>query len=250
MLKTKIMLLAVAVSFMIMGCDYTAVHIVLNNVTQPAVGKPYSYYVKAAGGSGKYDFSLSQGSLPEGLILNEDTGEIHGIISKQTDWITFTVKAVDAGAPSQNVTSDTRQIQLKAIVTPFDPDQWEPSDDGFDTTTNVMRPGDPAQYHTIDVLDDWDIIKIDLTGVAVGTTVKIETYPVTYDTDTYIYLNTNQYTGDPVGYGDNEDGTHARILYTVLKSEIHYLSIYARGTGAMLGSGLGIGEYYVDVQAQ
>jgi hypothetical protein len=242
-------LVVLAVSLIVVGCKLSPVHIVLNNVTQPAVDKPYSYFVKTIGGSGKYAFSVSAGQLPEGLSLNSATGEISGTITEETDWVTFTITTMDAGVAAKDTTSDSRQIELKSIVTPFNPDQWEPLDDNFDTTANIMAPGDPAQYHTIDVLDDTDIIKIDLRNVPVGAVVKIETYPVSYDTDVYMYLYRNQYTNDPVGYGDDESiGKQAKILYTVGKSEIHYIQISARGTGYMQGLGFGIGEYTVDVQ--
>jgi hypothetical protein len=86
-------------------------------------------------------------------------------------------------------------------------------------------------------------------SAVVGSMVKIETHPVSYETDTYMYLYRNKYTNDPVGYGDDEGmDKQGAILYTVEKSDIHYIQISARGTGPLQGQGFGIGKYMVDVR--
>ena len=73
-------------------------------------GSPYSETIVAEGGSGErtngskpndYTFTLESGNLPDGLSLNNDTGEISGTPTK-TDTFTFTIGVTDLY--SQNIT--------------------------------------------------------------------------------------------------------------------------------------------------
>ena len=43
------------------------------------VGKPYNVRLEAIGGDGVYRWRIVSGSLPEGLFLNEETGETSGV---------------------------------------------------------------------------------------------------------------------------------------------------------------------------
>jgi len=56
---------------------------------------PYSEYVEATGGTTPYAWSITAGSLPKGLALNESTGEISGTPSPPTGTANFTVRCTD-----------------------------------------------------------------------------------------------------------------------------------------------------------
>ena len=58
-------------------------------------GVPYSQTLKAYGGSGEYTWSISTGSLPEGLTLDEKTGIISGTVSKAGKYI-FSTRVTDS----------------------------------------------------------------------------------------------------------------------------------------------------------
>ena len=73
-------------------------------------GTSYQTTLSASGAWGSYSWSLSSGSLPAGLSLNSQTGEISGI-PRTTGSSTFTVQVSATGAPLQTATQ-----QLSIIV--------------------------------------------------------------------------------------------------------------------------------------
>jgi subtilisin family serine protease len=56
-----------------------ALHIVTTSLSNGAVGVPYSETLEAVGGAEPYTWSITSGSLPSGLALDEATGTIYGI---------------------------------------------------------------------------------------------------------------------------------------------------------------------------
>jgi Putative Ig domain len=80
------------------------------NVPSTRKGTSYQATLSASGAWGSYSWSLSSGSLPAGLSLNSQTGEISGIPST-TGSSTFTVQVSATGAPLQTATQ-----QLSIIV--------------------------------------------------------------------------------------------------------------------------------------
>jgi hypothetical protein len=76
------------------------------------VGSPYSAQLQAAGGSGKYGWSVLSGSLPPGLTLNPVTGVISGTPTQSGTW-TPTVGVNDPGPPLQTA----RNIQWITVNT-------------------------------------------------------------------------------------------------------------------------------------
>jgi len=68
--------------------DYTikiCPQITLSPATLPSgsVGTAYSQTVTASGGTAPYTYSISNGKLPDGLILGSSTGEISGTPTKR-----------------------------------------------------------------------------------------------------------------------------------------------------------------------
>jgi uncharacterized protein YhjY with autotransporter beta-barrel domain len=84
------------------------VSLTVNPATLPAAvkGHAYSQTVSATGGTAPYTFSISGGSLPQGLTLNPATGVISGTPTGTGDE-TFTVQALDV-----NGNIGTRQYTL------------------------------------------------------------------------------------------------------------------------------------------
>ena len=74
----------------------TGVAILTTSVPNGVGGFPYHAQLSAAGGSGRYSWSISSGSLPRGLVLNP-SGAISGTPVSNPDGggSSFTVKAVD-----------------------------------------------------------------------------------------------------------------------------------------------------------
>jgi hypothetical protein len=77
---------------------------------QTRLGSSYKAMLSAAGAWGSYSWSLSSGSLPPGLSLNTQTGEISGTPTA-AGTSTFTVAVTGTGAPAQ-----TASQQLRIIV--------------------------------------------------------------------------------------------------------------------------------------
>jgi len=74
------------------------------------VDSPYSASIAAQGGTAPYTWSLTSGSLPNGLSLDPSTGVIGGSVS-QTGAFTFTTEVTDAAAHTS-----TRQFTLSAMA--------------------------------------------------------------------------------------------------------------------------------------
>ncbi|MFC1944869.1 cohesin domain-containing protein, partial [Chloroflexota bacterium] len=73
---------------------YEQLVIVTNSLPDGKMGITYSAVVAAQGGTGNYTWSAPLGSLPNGLILNSNTGEISGVPTTIGD-ISFTIEATD-----------------------------------------------------------------------------------------------------------------------------------------------------------
>jgi hypothetical protein len=73
------------------------------------VNAAYSASITAQGGAAPYAWSLSSGSLPNGLTLNPSTGVIAGSVS-QAGAFTFTAEVTDASAHSA-----TQQLSLNVV---------------------------------------------------------------------------------------------------------------------------------------
>jgi hypothetical protein len=72
------------------------------------VGTDYSAEVEATEGTVPYTWSISAGSLPDGLTQDEDTGAISGNPTTAGEY-TFTVQVDDSSDPAQ---SDTQELTI------------------------------------------------------------------------------------------------------------------------------------------
>lgn len=79
------------------------------------VGEAYSQTLAATGGTAPITWSVTVGSLPDGLSLNASTGEISGTPTL-ADAFTFTVEAEDAGA-----LTDTQELTITIEAAPVPP---------------------------------------------------------------------------------------------------------------------------------
>jgi hypothetical protein len=72
------------------------------------VGVSYNATIEATGGNGDYTWSISEGELPDGLELDEDTGVVSGDPTEAGDF-DFTVRVEDSADPEQ---SDTQELSI------------------------------------------------------------------------------------------------------------------------------------------
>ena len=72
------------------------------------VGTAYAATVEVTGGMEPYTWTISHGSLPDGLTLDSATGEISGTPTTADDH-TFTVQVEDSSDPAQ---SDTQELSI------------------------------------------------------------------------------------------------------------------------------------------
>jgi len=63
--------------------------------TKGQSGHGYSGNLQASGGSGNYNYSVSHGSLPDGLSLNNKTGQVSGTPTHHGTWV-FTPRVTDS----------------------------------------------------------------------------------------------------------------------------------------------------------
>lgn len=89
------------------------VSILTEILTAAVTGRPYTFNLTASGGSPAYFWSISNGALPAGLILNPVTGAISGTPTS-TGTASFTVRVTD----SLQTTAE-KAFQLTVTLPPF-----------------------------------------------------------------------------------------------------------------------------------
>jgi len=82
-------------------------------------GAAYSVTLGTSGGTAPYTWSLSNGTLPAGLLINAGTGTISGVPTT-TGLVTFTVQVVDSALPPRSGTR-TMSINVTSLGTQYDP---------------------------------------------------------------------------------------------------------------------------------
>lgn len=73
------------------------------------IGVPYNQTLRVNGGTGARTFSIGGGRLPDGLVLNGETGVIAGVPAGPTGAADFTVEVLDSSSPPLDA---TRQLSI------------------------------------------------------------------------------------------------------------------------------------------
>lgn len=81
------------------------------SLPEAVTGVAYSHSVGAVGGAGPYTFSISSGSLPQGLTLAPDTGAITGT-AVNTGTSAFTISVTDSDTPTTHVATLSTSISV------------------------------------------------------------------------------------------------------------------------------------------
>lgn len=108
------------------------------------VGLVYSQTLKASGGSGKYTWSLSGGSLPAGLALITNTGSINGTTST-AGTSNFTVQVNDG----TGIATKSLSINVKPSLMPLfiDNSYLAAGEVGAVVTQQLSASGGDGKYH-------------------------------------------------------------------------------------------------------
>lgn len=83
----------------------TGLNITTTSLPYGIVNSPYSQTLQASGGTTPYTWSISSGSLPDGVSLNSSTGTISGTPTTEGTF-NFTVKVTDLASPANTDTQD------------------------------------------------------------------------------------------------------------------------------------------------
>ena len=90
-----------------LSISVTPLSITTTSLPSGSIGQSYSQTIKTIGGIAPLSFSITQGTLPQGLNLNQSTGEISGTPILPAGQSSFTVRVQDAGGQS-----DTQPLSI------------------------------------------------------------------------------------------------------------------------------------------
>lgn len=139
------------------------------------VGDPYSFAFQARGGSGDYSWSISSGSLPQGLALASD-GEVSGTPAKTTLGQPFTAQ-VSSGSATASATFTIWAVPASQLqITTADTSSVPPNADvGTPYSFALTATGGTGQYQ-------WSLVgpgtlpagvSLSPTGVISGTATEV-----------------------------------------------------------------------------
>jgi hypothetical protein len=95
MKRTRLLLLGVIFMLLALGTTSCSVAISTASLPDGVQDQPYLKTLTVAGGTIPYFWSLRNGTLPDGLSLNQITGEISGTPTKAGAPVAFTVRVTD-----------------------------------------------------------------------------------------------------------------------------------------------------------
>jgi large repetitive protein len=130
------------------GPNFACPVITVNPATLPngVVGTPYSQTVSAVGGTGPYTFTVSSGTLPNGLTLNATTGVISGT-PNTAGTFNFTITATDTnGCPGSRPYSITMAGPSGCPVITVNPATLPPGIIGTPYSQTVSATGGTPPY--------------------------------------------------------------------------------------------------------
>jgi hypothetical protein len=93
-----------------------ALTITTSSLPNGAVAAAYSQTLAATGGTGSYNWQLTSGTLPAGLILNASSGLISGTPTATASATPLSFKVTDSGSPAQTATAN---LTLTVVSTPL-----------------------------------------------------------------------------------------------------------------------------------
>ena len=96
----------------VMDSQLSGLLISTHRLPRAHISRPYSQMLSASGGTPPYTWTLTQGSLPPGLVLDPATGEVSGIPSGPAIG-TFTVQVADSSKPAAHLVALPLSITVK-----------------------------------------------------------------------------------------------------------------------------------------
>jgi hypothetical protein len=95
---------------------FSAPRITTNSLSPAVAGKAYNQALSAEGGHGLYTWTIYSGSLPAGLDLNENTGEISGIPDASTITRANTSRLIFKVEDAMGGTAKSKILTLKVVL--------------------------------------------------------------------------------------------------------------------------------------
>ena len=114
--------------------------IVTSSLPDGSLDSAYSHAIEAQGGTAPYTWSVTSGSLPDGLSLNSEAGLVHGSPA-MADTFAFTIKVADSA-------SHIATKELSITIQPNDDDNHKP----------IAGAGDSQE------VDVGDVVQLDGSG--------------------------------------------------------------------------------------